>query len=48
MFYRIGNNLTYCIDKDKSSKVYTEIQTTSTNNNYLDTCFLQPAILLIN
>ena len=48
MFYGIGNSLTYCIDKDKASKVYAEIQTTSSNNNCLDTCFLQPAILLID
>ena len=48
MFYGIGNSLTYCIDKDKASKVYAEIQTTLSNNNCLDTCFLQPAILLID
>ena len=48
MFYGIGKNLTYCIDKDKAPQIYAEIQKISTNNNCLDTCFLQPAILLIN
>jgi len=48
MFEGARNNLIYWIDEAKAPNITKAIQTIPSNNNSLDPCFLQPAILLFD
>ena len=48
IFYLIRNNTIYCIDENKAPNIASEIKSISSHKNCLDSCFLQPAIFLVN